>query len=103
MVISFAPMPIVANKARDAVLVEPAADLVPLVIHGQAAVTAAGTDHDACAAWLLRQIDDQRRFVFRLFAERSGSAARPKQFGLRLRAAGQRETKGHRTCRRELR
>src|SRR5206468_12281960 len=85
MAIALAAMAIVANEAGDSMLVQPAPDLVSLMVHRQAAIPATGTDHDADSIQLLRQVNDQRRLVLRFVPFGAGRAARPKQLSLRLR------------------
>ena len=84
MAIALATMAIVADEPGDAMLIQPATDLVPFVVHCQAAVAAAWANHNTSAGWLFRQIDDQRRRVFRLNTQRAGSAGGPEQLGLGL-------------------
>ncbi len=82
-------MTIVEDEAGHAVRVEPLGDLMPFVVHRQETVPTARADHHpgADGRVLLRQIDDQARFVFRFVSLCKRRSLRPKEFRGRLRGA----------------
>ena len=61
MAVAAATVPVPEHEARDAEGVEPLGDLGPLVVGGQAAVAAAGADHDRRANRIFR-ISQERRY-----------------------------------------
>src|SRR5262249_35849010 len=72
---------ILEHGGRDAPVVEPLRDVLPLVVGGEAAVTAAGTDHDPRPGRALGNgKDGERRLVGRVGPLRAGRAVGPEQF-----------------------
>src|SRR4051794_13404194 len=98
MAVAFATMAVVADEGSDSERIQPADDLVSLVVHRQAAIAATWTDDDPTAGSLIRigKRNDQRRLVLRLVPQLAWSAGWPEQLRFRLgRLALTTETKRH--------
>ena len=99
MAVAASAVAVFEDEAGDAQRVAPLGDLLALVIHGQAAVSAAGADDDRRAVGLVRlgQPDGQRRLVGRRVALGPRRAVGPEQFDLPVRQKwlGQHGQKDH--------
>ncbi len=78
--------PVLKDKRRYSMVIEPAGNIAPLVSHGEINVAAARTNHNrrAVGGVRRRQIARERGLVFVRVAERPWGAMRPEHFDLRI-------------------